>query len=41
MAIGGGEWFVIEEYAMVPVQVRNDQQSSRDGSENAIDGGRR
>ena len=42
MAIGGGEWFVIEEYPMVPVQVpERSRQSRGDGSENAIDGGRR
>ena len=42
MRIGGGEWFVIEEYPMVPVQVpERSRQSRGDGSENAIDGGRR
>ena len=42
MAIGGGVWFVIEEYPMVPVQVpERSRQSRGDGSENAIDGGRR
>jgi hypothetical protein len=43
MAVGEGEWFVIEEYPMVPVEIPQtaSRQARADGSESAIEGGRR
>jgi hypothetical protein len=43
IAVGEGEWFVIEEYPMVPVQIPEtaSRQARGDGSKSAIEGGRR